>query len=245
MHETVICAYPIYVTFKIPRQGQRTWLTKTESVFLAVQQQWSLFPLPVCLLLQIAIESLPKPLSLVWHLKSWEIELVPKTSHAVEGHVFKQLMKLRGCALMPHNLHRSDLKEPVTPAVLGPGWWRTLFNKHLPFPFPLLPGWAHRTAMPNWGGGNKCGACGRTVYHAEEVQCDGRSFHRCCFLCSKYSPPESLLAEMWGSQQHGADPQEVSQTCDALGMAVARGDFVRRVLGSIPASPCASWARQS
>ncbi|XP_046762745.1 cysteine and glycine-rich protein 2 isoform X1 [Gallus gallus] len=39
------------------------------------------------------------------------------------------------------------------------------------------------TAMPNWGGGNKCGACGRTVYHAEEVQCDGRSFHRCCFLC--------------------------------------------------------------
>ncbi|NXN88253.1 CSRP2 protein, partial [Bombycilla garrulus] len=40
-----------------------------------------------------------------------------------------------------------------------------------------------RTTMPNWGGGNKCGACGRTVYHAEEMQCDGRSFHRCCFLC--------------------------------------------------------------
>ncbi|EPQ18887.1 Cysteine and glycine-rich protein 2 [Myotis brandtii] len=37
--------------------------------------------------------------------------------------------------------------------------------------------------MPVWGCGNKCGACGRTVYHAEEVQCDGRSFHRCCFLC--------------------------------------------------------------
>nr|KAF6452094.1 cysteine and glycine rich protein 2 [Molossus molossus] len=37
--------------------------------------------------------------------------------------------------------------------------------------------------MPVWGGGNQCGACGRTVYHAEEVQCDGRSFHRCCFLC--------------------------------------------------------------
>uniref|UniRef100_A0A1W2P780 Cysteine and glycine-rich protein 2 n=1 Tax=Mus musculus TaxID=10090 RepID=A0A1W2P780_MOUSE len=42
--------------------------------------------------------------------------------------------------------------------------------------------------MPVWGGGNKCGACGRTVYHAEEVQCDGRSFHRCCFLCSEYGP---------------------------------------------------------
>uniref|UniRef100_A0AAA9S2N7 Cysteine and glycine-rich protein 2 n=2 Tax=Boreoeutheria TaxID=1437010 RepID=A0AAA9S2N7_BOVIN len=40
-----------------------------------------------------------------------------------------------------------------------------------------------RFEMPVWGGGNKCGACGRTVYHAEEVQCDGRSFHRCCFLC--------------------------------------------------------------
>uniref|UniRef100_A0A8C6QRI1 Cysteine and glycine-rich protein 2 n=1 Tax=Nannospalax galili TaxID=1026970 RepID=A0A8C6QRI1_NANGA len=31
--------------------------------------------------------------------------------------------------------------------------------------------------MPIWGGGNK------TVYHAEEVRCDGRSFHCCCFLC--------------------------------------------------------------
>ncbi|XP_062238656.1 cysteine and glycine-rich protein 2 [Platichthys flesus] len=37
--------------------------------------------------------------------------------------------------------------------------------------------------MPNWGGGNKCGACRGTVYHAEEVQCDGKSFHKCCFLC--------------------------------------------------------------
>uniref|UniRef100_I3K242 Cysteine and glycine-rich protein 1 n=1 Tax=Oreochromis niloticus TaxID=8128 RepID=I3K242_ORENI len=37
--------------------------------------------------------------------------------------------------------------------------------------------------MPNWGGGNKCAACHGTVYHAEEVQCDGKSFHKCCFLC--------------------------------------------------------------
>ncbi|XP_023666772.2 cysteine and glycine-rich protein 2-like isoform X2 [Paramormyrops kingsleyae] len=37
--------------------------------------------------------------------------------------------------------------------------------------------------MPNWGGGNKCTACQGMVYHAEEVQCDGKSFHRCCFLC--------------------------------------------------------------
>uniref|UniRef100_A0A8C5Z805 Cysteine and glycine-rich protein 2 n=1 Tax=Marmota marmota marmota TaxID=9994 RepID=A0A8C5Z805_MARMA len=37
--------------------------------------------------------------------------------------------------------------------------------------------------MPVWGGGNKYGACGRAVYYAEEVQCDERSFHSCCFLC--------------------------------------------------------------
>ncbi|KAJ8252082.1 hypothetical protein COCON_G00213940 [Conger conger] len=37
--------------------------------------------------------------------------------------------------------------------------------------------------MPNWGGGAKCGACDKTVYHAEEIQCNGRSFHKPCFIC--------------------------------------------------------------
>ncbi|XP_035251520.1 cysteine and glycine-rich protein 3 [Anguilla anguilla] len=37
--------------------------------------------------------------------------------------------------------------------------------------------------MPNWGGGAKCGACDKTVYHAEEIQCNGRSFHKTCFVC--------------------------------------------------------------
>ncbi|KAJ8413028.1 hypothetical protein AAFF_G00106100 [Aldrovandia affinis] len=37
--------------------------------------------------------------------------------------------------------------------------------------------------MPNWGGGAKCAACDRTVYHAEEIQCNGRSFHKTCFIC--------------------------------------------------------------
>uniref|UniRef100_A0A8C3B0S5 Cysteine and glycine-rich protein 3 (cardiac LIM protein) n=1 Tax=Cyclopterus lumpus TaxID=8103 RepID=A0A8C3B0S5_CYCLU len=37
--------------------------------------------------------------------------------------------------------------------------------------------------MPNWGGGTKCAACEKTVYHAEEIQCNGRSFHKTCFLC--------------------------------------------------------------
>ena len=50
--------------------------------------------------------------------------------------------------------------------------------------------------MPNWGGGNKCTACHGTVYHAEEVQCDGKSFHKCCFLCSKYSC-DAYTAGLW------------------------------------------------
>ncbi|XP_037593477.1 cysteine and glycine-rich protein 3 isoform X2 [Cebus imitator] len=45
--------------------------------------------------------------------------------------------------------------------------------------------------MPNWGGGAKCGACEKTVYHAEEIQCNGRSFHKTCFHCS----PQSLHAQ--------------------------------------------------
>lgn len=40
-----------------------------------------------------------------------------------------------------------------------------------------------RFKMPNWGGGAKCGACDKTVYHAEEIQCNGRSFHKTCFIC--------------------------------------------------------------
>ena len=103
--------------------------------------------------------------------------------------------------------------------------------------------------MPNWGGGNKCGACGRTVYHAEEVQCDGRSFHRCCFLCSKYSPPAPLqnlswcswgvtTARCWSTR----DVPGSAGTRDAQGMAVARDGFVHHMLGLTPASPHASWA---
>uniref|UniRef100_A0A8C5M648 Cysteine and glycine-rich protein 1 n=1 Tax=Leptobrachium leishanense TaxID=445787 RepID=A0A8C5M648_9ANUR len=37
--------------------------------------------------------------------------------------------------------------------------------------------------MPNWGGGKKCPVCQKTVYFAEEVQCEGNSFHKSCFLC--------------------------------------------------------------
>ncbi|XP_061420467.1 cysteine and glycine-rich protein 2-like isoform X1 [Lethenteron reissneri] len=37
--------------------------------------------------------------------------------------------------------------------------------------------------MSQWGGGAHCGTCGKVVFHAEEVQCDGRSYHRPCFQC--------------------------------------------------------------
>lgn len=40
-------------------------------------------------------------------------------------------------------------------------------------------------SMP-FGGGNKCGRCKQAVYFAEEVQCDGKSWHKSCFSCSKY-----------------------------------------------------------
>ncbi|XP_030231447.1 cysteine and glycine-rich protein 1 [Gadus morhua] len=36
--------------------------------------------------------------------------------------------------------------------------------------------------MP-FGGGNKCGRCQKTVYFAEDVQCEGQSWHKSCFQC--------------------------------------------------------------
>uniref|UniRef100_A0A7N5JQC6 Uncharacterized protein n=1 Tax=Ailuropoda melanoleuca TaxID=9646 RepID=A0A7N5JQC6_AILME len=63
--------------------------------------------------------------------------------------------------------------------------------------------------IPVWGGGNKCGACGRTSYHVEDLPCDGRNFHCCCFLAHHilmlflmpitwllHTPPTSLLATL-------------------------------------------------
>ncbi|XP_042547454.1 cysteine and glycine-rich protein 3 isoform X3 [Dipodomys spectabilis] len=54
--------------------------------------------------------------------------------------------------------------------------------------------------MPNLGGGAKCGACEKTVYHAEEIQCNGRSFHKTCFHCNPQSqhaqPPATLPSSL-------------------------------------------------
>lgn len=55
-------------------------------------------------------------------------------------------------------------------------------------PVNLIPVSVFRFRMPNWGGGKKCGVCQKTVYFAEEVQCEGSSFHKSCFLCSEYAP---------------------------------------------------------
>lgn len=54
---------------------------------------------------------------------------------------------------------------------------------------------APSSRMPNWGGGKKCGVCQKTVYFAEEVQCEGSSFHKSCFLCSKSG---QALRSPWG-----------------------------------------------
>ncbi|KAJ8245376.1 hypothetical protein GJAV_G00270090, partial [Gymnothorax javanicus] len=42
----------------------------------------------------------------------------------------------------------------------------------------------NKSDMPNWGGGNTCAACQKTVYFAEEVQSDGNHYHKACFICS-------------------------------------------------------------
>lgn len=61
------------------------------------------------------------------------------------------------------------------PETLYTQWVKTVHN------WALL----HTFRMP-FGGGNKCGCCQKSVYFAEEVQCEGKSWHKSCFLCSKY-----------------------------------------------------------
>lgn len=73
----------------------------------------------------------------------------------------------------------------------------------LRLPRKLIPMSGSSFRMPNWGGGKKCGVCQKTVYFAEEVQCEGSSFHKSCFLCSEYAPrgPAAVAMGMgtgWG-----------------------------------------------
>lgn len=40
--------------------------------------------------------------------------------------------------------------------------------------------------MPQWGGGKKCGRCGKSVYSNEEIIAAGGSWHkRGCFTCKE------------------------------------------------------------
>lgn len=63
--------------------------------------------------------------------------------------------------------------------------------------------------MP-FGGGNKCGLCQKTVYFAEEVQCEGKSWHKSCFLCSKYKGSKVICVSqcLFGSGNHLIVPAE-------------------------------------
>lgn len=38
--------------------------------------------------------------------------------------------------------------------------------------------------MPQWGGGNKCNVCDKTVYFAEQMVAAGKYYHKTCFKCS-------------------------------------------------------------
>lgn len=62
-----LCKSSLY-NFQNPGQGQGDLSCEDHVSVLAVWQQQHLFSLPVYLLLQIAMESLPKPLNLVWDL---------------------------------------------------------------------------------------------------------------------------------------------------------------------------------
>ncbi|CAF96117.1 unnamed protein product [Tetraodon nigroviridis] len=58
--------------------------------------------------------------------------------------------------------------------------------------------------MP-FGGGNKCGCCQKTVYFAEEVQCEGKSWHKSCFLCSPHRPTNNQNSSKFAQKPAGSD----------------------------------------
>lgn len=60
--------------------------------------------------------------------------------------------------------------------------------------------------MP-FGGGNKCGCCQKTVYFAEEVQCEGKSWHKSCFLCSKYKSSQVICIRIQRSRKSWEVPE--------------------------------------
>uniref|UniRef100_A0A3B1K6S7 Cysteine and glycine-rich protein 1 n=1 Tax=Astyanax mexicanus TaxID=7994 RepID=A0A3B1K6S7_ASTMX len=59
----------------------------------------------------------------------------------------------------------------------------TPLNWSKPFLSCVHPHFIHTDCRMPLGGGNRCGCCQKTVYFAEEVQCEGKFFHKSCFLC--------------------------------------------------------------
>lgn len=84
------------------------------------------------------------------------------------------------------------------PSALLPPFWAADVSTACPL-IPFLSSFR----MPNWGGGKKCGVCQKTVYFAEEVQCEGSSFHKSCFLCSEYGPGPAVAMETGRSTSTG------------------------------------------
>ncbi|XP_059109339.1 cysteine and glycine-rich protein 3 isoform X4 [Peromyscus eremicus] len=96
--------------------------------------------------------------------------------------------------------------------------------------------------MPNWGGGAKCGACEKTVYHAEEIQCNGRSFHKTCFHCNPQrrhaQPPRATLPSSLQSLENQRSVHDVGSQCMLL-----RRSWEVASLGTRPASAAPSVGR--
>ncbi|CAF93428.1 unnamed protein product [Tetraodon nigroviridis] len=103
--------------------------------------------------------------------------------------------------------------------------------------------------MPNWGGGNKCGACQGTVYHAEEVQCDGKFFHKSCFLCSKYSweihASISQEAEEWSAGRAWTAPPWPFTTPRSTASPATGRSTAPRATATARAPGRSTWTRGS
>ncbi|XP_053418160.1 cysteine and glycine-rich protein 3 isoform X2 [Nycticebus coucang] len=89
--------------------------------------------------------------------------------------------------------------------------------------------------MPNWGGGAKCGACDKTVYHAEEIQCNGRSFHKTCFHCSPQSQRAQLPPATLPSSLRSLESQRSALDAESQSMLLRRSWEVAS-LGTRPVS---------
>uniref|UniRef100_A0A8D2CYU7 Cysteine and glycine rich protein 3 n=1 Tax=Sciurus vulgaris TaxID=55149 RepID=A0A8D2CYU7_SCIVU len=98
--------------------------------------------------------------------------------------------------------------------------------------------------MPNWGGGAKCGACEKTVYHAEEIQCNGRSFHKTCFHCSPQSQHAQQLPAILPSLLQSLGSQRSALDVESQSMLLRRSWEVAS-LGTRPVSAVPSVGRVS